>query len=215
MLVDCITGLPIFELTTTADVSDSTVALDILSQTNSFLPVIECTFIADKAYDVKAIYNTVKDVYEGDCVIPLNKRNTKNPKKLSSGHPICEAGLAMNKDESDKNTAVPSEIQNPAVVPVIIKTGTMARKTKAAQNTLPFPMITDFPLTVTVSLLRKFILSEPKLNDTMLVSNRPVRNGFGFTVKILQKISIPLLILLCLPLLMLLLSLNRIILFVA
>lgn len=96
--VDCITGLPIFELTTTANVSDSTVALDILSQTNSFLPVNECTFIADKAYDVKAIYNTVKDVYEGDCVIPLNKRNTKNPKKLSSGHPICEAGLAMNKD---------------------------------------------------------------------------------------------------------------------
>ena len=98
VLVDCITGLPIFELTTTADVSDSTVALDILSQTNSFLPVNECTFIADKAYDVKAIYNTVKDIYEGDCVIPLNKRNTKNPKKFSSGHPICEAGLAMNKD---------------------------------------------------------------------------------------------------------------------
>lgn len=98
VLVDCITGLPIFELTTTADVADSTVAIDILSQTNSFLPVNECTFIADKAYDVKAIYNTVKDIYEGDCVIPLNKRNTKNPKKLSSGHPICEAGLAMNKD---------------------------------------------------------------------------------------------------------------------
>ena len=98
VLVDCITGLPIFELTTTADVADSTVALDILSQTNSFLPVNECTFIADKAYDVKAIYNTVKDVYEGDCVIPLNKRNTKNPKKLPAGHPICEAGLAMNKD---------------------------------------------------------------------------------------------------------------------
>ena len=98
VLVDCITGLPIFELTTTADVSDSTVAIDILSQTNSFLPVNECTFIADKAYDVKAIYNTVKDIYEGDCVIPLNKRSTKNPKKLPSGHPICEACLAMNKD---------------------------------------------------------------------------------------------------------------------
>ena len=68
------------------------------NQTNSFLPVNEGTFIADKAYDVKAIYNTVKDVYEGDCVIPLNKRNTKNPKKLPAGHPICEAGLAMNKD---------------------------------------------------------------------------------------------------------------------
>ena len=33
-----------------------------------------------------------------ECIIPLNKRNAKNPKKLSSGHPICEAGLAMRKD---------------------------------------------------------------------------------------------------------------------
>ena len=101
------------------------------------------------------------------------------------------------KEESGKNIAVPSEIQNPAVVPAIIKTGTMARKTKATQNTLPFPMITDFPLTVTVFLLRKFILSEPKPNDTMFVSNRPVRSGFGFTVKMLLQISIPLFILLC------------------
>ena len=96
--VDCITGLPIYELTTSANVSDSTVALDILSQTNSFLSVDECTFLADKGYDVKAIYNTVKELYHGDCIIPLNKRNTKDHKKLASGHPICEAGLAMHKD---------------------------------------------------------------------------------------------------------------------
>ena len=32
ILVDCITGLPIFEMTTTADVADSTVTLDILRQ---------------------------------------------------------------------------------------------------------------------------------------------------------------------------------------
>ena len=98
ILVDCITGLPIYELTTSANISDSTVALDILSQTNSFLSVDECTFLADKGYDVKAIYNTVKELYHGDCIIPLNKRNTKDHKKLASGHPICEAGLAMHKD---------------------------------------------------------------------------------------------------------------------
>lgn len=98
ILVDCITGLPICELTTSANVFDSTVALDILSQTNSFLSVDECTFLADKGYDVKAIYNTVKELYHGDCIIPLNKRNTKDHKKLASGHPICEAGLAMHKD---------------------------------------------------------------------------------------------------------------------
>jgi IS5 family transposase len=99
ILVDCITGLPIYELTTSANVSDSTAALDILSQTNSFLSVDECTFLADKGYDVKAIYNTVKVLYHDECVIPLNKRNTNDPKKLASGHPICEAGLAMHKDE--------------------------------------------------------------------------------------------------------------------
>lgn len=98
VLVDCITGLPIFELTTTADVADSSVALDVLSQTNNSLSIKECTFIADKGYDVKAIYNTVKDVYFGECAIPLNKRNSKDPEKLSTGHPICDAGLAMNKD---------------------------------------------------------------------------------------------------------------------
>ncbi len=97
VLVDCITGLPLFEITTTADVADSTVALDILSQTNSFLPIHECTFIADKGYDIKAIYNTVKNVYNGECNIPLNKRNTKKP-KVTSSHPICDAGLAMHKD---------------------------------------------------------------------------------------------------------------------
>ncbi len=98
VLVDCITGLPILEKTTTADVADSTVALEILSQTNNYISIEECTFLADKGYDVKAIYNTVKEQYHGECVIPLNKRNTKNPKKLSSRHPICDAGLAMHKD---------------------------------------------------------------------------------------------------------------------
>ncbi len=53
VLVDCISGLPIYELTTTANVHDSTVALDILADTHTFLPITECTFLADKGYDVK------------------------------------------------------------------------------------------------------------------------------------------------------------------
>ncbi len=97
VVVDCISGLPIFEITTGANVYDSTVAVDILEKSNAVIPIHECTFIADKAYDVKEIYNTVKDVYDGDCVIPLNKRNTKNPKKLRNEAVVCEAGLLMNK----------------------------------------------------------------------------------------------------------------------
>ena len=98
VLVDCITGLPICELTTGADTYDGCVALDILKKTNSFISVKECTFIADKAYDIKAIYNTVKNVYSGDCIIPLNKRNTKSQKLLPIGIPVCQAGFAMHKD---------------------------------------------------------------------------------------------------------------------
>lgn len=62
------------------------------------------------------------------------------------------------KEDSGKNIVVLSEIQNPAVVPAIIKTGTMVKNIEVAQNTLPFPMITDFLLTVSVFLLRKFML---------------------------------------------------------
>ena len=101
VLVDCITGLPIYELTTTADVADSTVALDVLKRTNSFLSVRECSFIGDKAFDVKEIYNTVKTLYDGECFIPINPRNTKDLKLLPIGHPLCDAGLAMNKDGRD------------------------------------------------------------------------------------------------------------------
>ena len=98
ILVDCISGLPICELTTGANVSDSSVTLEILEKANSFLPLAECSFLADKAYDVKAIYNTVRDTYNGDCFIAINKRNTKSPKKLPVGNIICKAGLAMHKD---------------------------------------------------------------------------------------------------------------------
>ncbi|WP_349666331.1 transposase [Parabacteroides goldsteinii] len=98
VLVDCISGLPIYELTTTAEVADSTVALDILAKTHDFLPVSECTFLADKGYDVKNIYNQVRELYNGECIIPLNRRNSKDTKLLPVGVPACEAGLAMNRD---------------------------------------------------------------------------------------------------------------------
>jgi len=97
VLSDCITGLPIYEMTTAANVADSDVALDILAKTNEFLSVDECTFIGDKGFDVKAVYNTVRDAYHGECCIPLNKRNTKDPKKLPVGNLLCHAGLAMHK----------------------------------------------------------------------------------------------------------------------
>lgn len=98
VLVDCISGLPVYELTTPANVADSSVVQEILAAANNIISLQECTFLGDKGYDVNAVYDLVKDVYQGDAVIPLNKRNTKDPEKLPAGNPVCDAGLAMHKD---------------------------------------------------------------------------------------------------------------------
>ena len=97
MLVDCISGLPLYELTTQANIMDSTVAVDILAAANQILPLQGCSFLADKGYDAKSICNTVKSVYDGEAFIPLKKRNSKS-KALPAGNLICDAGLAMHKD---------------------------------------------------------------------------------------------------------------------
>ena len=97
VLVDCISGLPLYELTTPGNVADSSVAVDILAAANQILPLQGCSFLADKGYDAKSIYNTVKAVYDGEAFIPLKKRNSKS-KALLAGNLICDAGLAMHKD---------------------------------------------------------------------------------------------------------------------
>ena len=98
VLVDCISGLPLYELTTPGNVADSSVAADILAAADQTVSLKECTFLADKGYDAKIIYNTVKSVYDGEAFIPLNPRGTKDLKALPAGNPVCEAGLAMRKD---------------------------------------------------------------------------------------------------------------------
>lgn len=48
ILGDGISGIPIYEIATTANVFDSVVVLDILADTHLFFPITECTFLADK-----------------------------------------------------------------------------------------------------------------------------------------------------------------------
>ena len=98
VLVDCISGLPLYELTTPGNIADSAVAAEILAAANQTISLKECAFLADKGYDVKSIYNTVKAVYEGETFTPLNLRGTKDLKALPAGNPVCEAGFAMHKD---------------------------------------------------------------------------------------------------------------------
>ncbi len=54
VLVDCICGLPIYEMTAT-EVLDSIIALNILTDTHSFLPITECTVPADKGMMLKCL----------------------------------------------------------------------------------------------------------------------------------------------------------------
>lgn len=103
-LVDLISGLPICEMTTGANVADSSVAIGMLRRARSYLPLTECAFMGDKAFDVKAIYNYVRDELGGECFIPLNRRNTKDPQKLPCGNVRCEAGLAMHRDGKTKDS---------------------------------------------------------------------------------------------------------------
>ena len=89
------------------------------------------------------------------------------------------------KEESDKNIVVPSEIQNLAVVPAIIKTGTMARKTKAAQNILPFPM-SLCPTWIISASMPSF--SSVFFNSVRTVKVQPViNNAFIYTSPIIFK----------------------------
>ena len=48
MLVDCISGLPLYELTTPGNIADSAVAAEILAAADQTISLKECTFLADK-----------------------------------------------------------------------------------------------------------------------------------------------------------------------
>lgn len=89
--------------------------------------------------------------------------------------------------EHVKNFAVRSKIQKLLPVSAIINAGITARKTEAAQNTLPFPMITGFLLTVSLLNLNLFTVSEQNVKDTIQDSSQPGRKDFGFAIKILLK----------------------------
>ena len=197
VLVDCISGLPLYELTTPGNVADSSVAADILAAANQTVSLKECTFLADKGYDVKSIYNTVKTVYEGEAFIPLNPRGTKDLKALPAGNPICAAGLAMHKDGKTtdngrpaRNTAAPSVSPKRARVPATTRIGTTGRKTGAARNTRPFPMTTGFPLTAAASVSSGLTPCGRSVSVTIPASNPQVRNGCGCATAQARRTSI-------------------------
>ena len=185
VLVDCISGLPLYELTTPANIMDSTVAVDILAAANQILPLQGCSFLADKGYDAKSIYNTVKSVYDGEAFIPLKKRNSKS-KALPAGNLVCDAGLAMHKDgkttdnnRTRRNSAAHSVSPKPMFALVTTKTGITGRKTGVALNTGSSPRITGFPLTAAASVSREHTPCVQSVSVTIPALRRLDRNGCG------------------------------------
>ena len=100
--LDCSSGLPIASITTPANVADSSEALPLLHKAHTVLPLYGGNFLADKGYDTKAIYNSVRDVFAMTPFIPLNSRNTKKT-LFSNGRLLCPAGLMMNKAGTSKD----------------------------------------------------------------------------------------------------------------
>ena len=177
VLVDCISGLPLYELTTPGNIADSAVAAEILAAADQTISLKECAFLADKGYDAKSIYNTVKSVYDGEAFIPLKKRNSKS-KALPAGNLICMA-KPPTIIVPGRNSAAHSVSPKPAFALVTTKTGITARKTGAAPSIRPFQQTTDFPLTAAASVSRGHTPCVQSVSVTIPASNPQVRNGCG------------------------------------
>jgi transposase len=64
IIIDCLSGLPIAEVTTTANIHDFDVAIPLLSETNNWFNLEGVNFIADKGYDFKKVYNFVRNTIQ-------------------------------------------------------------------------------------------------------------------------------------------------------
>lgn len=90
-------GIPLVEKTLPNNVSDAEVASSLIKKLKRcFRFKKNSIFIADKAYDIRKLYNLIVNTMKSQAFIPLNPRNTQNEKTFSpNGIPLCEAGLEM------------------------------------------------------------------------------------------------------------------------
>ena len=198
VLADCISGLPLYELTTPANIMDSTVAADILAAANQTIPLRECSFLADKGYDAKNIYNTVKSVYSGEALSLSKSAMLKGTgifpwatRSVTPDFPCTRTGKRRITGAHAKNSAVPSASPEPAFALVTTRAGTMERKTGAAPNTGPFPQTTGFPLTAAAFISRERMPCALNAKDTIRASRPLDRSACGPITEQVPQTSIP------------------------
>ena len=90
-------GICLIELTLPNKITDQKAAFKLIKALKRQYGVKEGSlFLADKAYDVKELYDFIVNKLKSKAYIPINPRNTKDDKTFGPhGCPLCDAGIEM------------------------------------------------------------------------------------------------------------------------
>jgi len=101
-VITSIEGIPLVEVTLPNNRTDAKVAQTLIKKLKRLYRFKKsCIFIGDSAYDERDLYDLIVDLMKGTAFIPLNPRNTQEPKTLGThGAPLCDAGLEMTFDST-------------------------------------------------------------------------------------------------------------------
>lgn len=96
-VIVCKEGIPLVTATLPNSFTDAQVAMRMIRKLKRVYKFKKgAIFIADSAYDERNIYNLIAEDMKSKPYIPLNPRNTQEPKTFGpSGAPLCDGGLEM------------------------------------------------------------------------------------------------------------------------
>jgi len=96
-VITSIEGIPLVETTLPNNKTDAKVAKTLIKKLKRLYTFKKgAFFIADSAFDERDIYEFIIGHLKCKAFIPLNPRNTQNPKRFGPhGSPLCDAGLEM------------------------------------------------------------------------------------------------------------------------
>lgn len=97
-VITSLQGIPLVEITLPNNITDAEAAKKLIKKLKRIYKFKKgAIFIADSAYDVKELYELIVNQIKCRAFIPLNPRNTKDPKTFGPhGAPICDSGLEMS-----------------------------------------------------------------------------------------------------------------------
>ncbi|MFZ2148555.1 MAG: transposase [Sedimentisphaerales bacterium] len=90
-------GICLVEKTLPNNITDTVVAVSLIKALKRrFRFKKGAIFIADKAYDIRELYELIVEQMKSKAYIPINPRNTKDDKTFGPhGCPVCQAGFEM------------------------------------------------------------------------------------------------------------------------